>query len=100
LPGDGKYSILETGEFMAETAMKKAFHYYLAFQDEINKGHLGEYAAIANNKVLGYYTDRLEAELGAIKQGYKPGDFNVSLCRPIGQPEVWMGFVPVNGARL
>jgi hypothetical protein len=35
----------------------KALHYYYANQDTINAGHLGDYVAIANNKVQGYYKD-------------------------------------------
>jgi hypothetical protein len=79
--------------------IQKAFHYYLAFQDEINEGHMGEYAAIAKNHVQGYYKDRLEAEIDMVNQGFPVGTFNVSLCRPAGEPEVWMGFVPVTGER-
>jgi hypothetical protein len=79
---------------------KQAFHYYLAFQDQINKDHMGEYVAIYDNQVQGYYKDRIEGYDDMLTKGHKLGTFNITLCHPVGEPEVYMGFIPVAGEAL
>jgi hypothetical protein len=78
----------------------KAFHYYLAFQEEINAGHMGEFVGIAQNKVQGYWKDFESAFNAMQKKGFKQGAFNVTRCHPVGEPEVFMGFVPVTGPAI
>jgi hypothetical protein len=74
---------------------KRAFYYYLANQEAINEGHMGEYVAICDNRVIGYYQDRLDGFDDMIAKGHEQGTFNVTLCHPVGEPEAMMGFVPV-----
>ncbi|MDR0908514.1 MAG: hypothetical protein LBM77_01995 [Spirochaetaceae bacterium] len=76
---------------------KRALYYYLANQEEINEGHLGEYVGIYDNHIIGYYKDRFQGVMDMVHKGYERGTFNVSLCRPSGEPEVFMGFIPVTG---
>jgi hypothetical protein len=79
---------------------KRALYFYLANQESINEGHLGEYVAISNNKIIGYYKDRFEGIKDMMARNYKIGSFNVTKCHPVGEPEVWMGFIPVVGEPL
>jgi hypothetical protein len=75
-------------------------YYYLANQEEINEGHMGEYVGIYTNKVVAYYKDRLEGAIDMQKRGYKPGTYNVTKCHPVGEPEIYMGTVPISGDPL
>jgi hypothetical protein len=79
---------------------KQALYYYLANQEEINSGHMGDFVDIYRNKVIAYYKDWLEAGLDMCKRGYKPGTFNITHCHPVGEPEVRMGFVALTGDPL
>jgi hypothetical protein len=77
----------------------RALHYYLANQEAINEGHLGDYVAISNNQVLGYYKSGVEGIVDLIKKGYDAEKFNVSKCFPVGGAACDMGFIPVVGSR-
>jgi hypothetical protein len=79
---------------------KRALYYYLAFQEEINEGHMGEYVAICDNKVIAYYKDRFEGIMDMLKKGYERGTYNVTQCHPVGEPEIYMGTVPISGDPL
>jgi hypothetical protein len=79
---------------------KRALYYYLANQEVINKGHMGEYVAIYNNQVMGYYPEREDGFKYMLTHGYKLGTFNITQCHPEGEPEVYMGFVPITGDAL
>jgi hypothetical protein len=60
---------------MKETS--KALHYYYANQDTINAGHLGDYVAIANNKVQGYYKDFWSGFRDMAAKKFAPGTYLV-----------------------
>jgi hypothetical protein len=77
---------------------ERACHYYLAYQDEINRGHMGEAAAIADNHVVGYYKTELDAVRAMLDKGYKLGSFNISKCRPVGEPAHYIGGFSSTGA--
>ncbi|MDR0908768.1 MAG: hypothetical protein LBM77_03280 [Spirochaetaceae bacterium] len=76
---------------------KRALFYYLANQETINAGHMGDYVAIADNKVLGYYKEREDGFKDLLTHGHKLGTFNITKCHPVGEAEVYMGFVPITG---
>jgi hypothetical protein len=76
---------------------KRALYYYLANQSQINDGHMGDFVAIFDNQVAGYYKDRFDGLMDMLKKGHKIGSFNVTQCHPVGEPEVVMGFVPITG---
>jgi hypothetical protein len=62
----------------------RALYYYLANQEAINKGHLGEFVAIANNQVLGYYKDEMDGWRDMWRRGIDDKAANVSKCFPVG----------------
>jgi hypothetical protein len=73
----------------------RALYYYLANQEAINEGHLGDYVAISNNQVLGYYKNDLEGLKDAKKRGFDIDKVNVSKCFPVGDAEFHMGLIPI-----
>jgi hypothetical protein len=62
----------------------RALHYYLANQNEINRDHLGDFVAISNNKVLGYYKTDWDGIQDMVKRGVDLKSVNVSKCFPEG----------------
>jgi hypothetical protein len=85
---------------MAVNEQKRALYYYLANQEAINQGHLGEYVAISNNKVVAYYRDVITGTFDMVDRGYKIGSFNVNECTKPGEAAVQMGFIPIIGDPL
>jgi hypothetical protein len=78
-----------------EKGTSQALRYYYANQGAINAGHLGEYVAIANNQVQGYYNDFWSAFRDMASRKYALGTFNINPCVPEGQPMVDLGCVEV-----
>jgi hypothetical protein len=76
----------------------KAQYYYLANQDEINSGHIGEYVAIHNNKVEGYYSDFWDGVSAMAEKKYAPGSFNVTRCLPGDEWAVKTGLIASEGS--
>jgi hypothetical protein len=62
----------------------RALHYYLANQEAINQGHLGDFVAIANNQVLGYYKKPMEGMKDVVQRGFDFNTVNISKCFPVG----------------
>ena len=58
------------------------FEYYTTHQEEIVKGHLGEFIVIKNSTVIGYYKDELKA-FEAMKDS-ELGTFIVKKCQEPG----------------
>jgi hypothetical protein len=79
---------------------KKALYYYLANQDKINEGHLGEFVAIYDGQVIEYYKDHLQGLKDMVSKGYKMGTFNINECHPAGVAAIDMGFISVVGDYL
>jgi hypothetical protein len=66
----------------------KAFFYYTAHQESIAEGHLGEFVAIKDNIILGYYRTRMEGLFAMAQQKLEPGTYIVHKCRPVGEPDM------------
>jgi hypothetical protein len=73
------------------TGSQKAMYYYLANQDTINEGHLGEYVAIYDNKVEGYFKDFWDAFRAMARKKYPLGSYGLEKCVPEGQPMADVG---------
>jgi hypothetical protein len=73
------------------TGSQKALYYYLANQDTINEGHIGQYVAIYNNKVEGYYSGFWEAFRAMARKKYPLGSYGLLNCVPEGRPMVDVG---------
>jgi hypothetical protein len=64
------------------------YDYYMAEQDAIVAGHIGEFVLIENRKVLGYYKD-IEAVFEA-SVGHELGMFMIKECKPKGEDMVYV----------
>jgi hypothetical protein len=77
---------------MLDNHMFDEYFYFTAHQEDIIKGHLGEFVSIVGNKVLGYYKTHLEGVQTTVKQFPKASHYFIKKCQPIGEPdEVLMG---------
>jgi hypothetical protein len=64
------------------------FDYYLAEQDAIVAGHIGEWTLIEDRKVHGYYKN-IEAVIEA-SAGHRLGEFMIKQCKPKGEDMVYV----------
>jgi hypothetical protein len=76
---------------------KKALYYYLANQETINEGHIGEFVAIYNNQIEGYYPDFWDGVSAMADKKYPPGSFNVTKCLPGDEWAVHTGSLDLEG---
>jgi hypothetical protein len=79
------------------TGSQKALYYYLANQDTINDGHIGQYVAIYDNKVEGYYAGFWEAFRAMAGKEYPLGSFNINQCLPGDEWMVHTGYIQIGG---
>lgn len=63
------------------SALQDEFNYYLAHQAELVEAYDGKFVAIKDGKVLGAYTDELEA-IHETKKTHKLGTFLVQKVTP------------------
>ena len=55
--------------------LEQAYHFYLAYQEDLIKRYDGKYIVIQGTEVLGAYDDQLEAVQEPLKQGLSQGPF-------------------------
>jgi hypothetical protein len=74
----------------------RALHYYYANQEAINNGHVGEFVAIHDNQVVGYYKNYMAGCLDMLKR-FPVMTFNVCRCVKSGEPMWDLGGIEVSG---
>jgi hypothetical protein len=65
-----------------------SFYYYRAHQEEIVKGHIGEFVAIHDRKVLGYYKNRMAGIEDMADKHITVGTFIVHKCEAVDTPDL------------
>jgi hypothetical protein len=65
-------------------------YYYTAHQEEIVEGHIGEFVAIHDRKVLGYYKSRIEGIVATMDKNIAAGSFIVHKCEPVDAPDIFV----------
>jgi hypothetical protein len=64
------------------------FYYFKAHQEDIVKDHLGEYVAIQGNKILGYYTSRIDGLNAMADRNIADETYIVHKCEPVDAPKL------------
>jgi hypothetical protein len=64
---------------------RRAMYYFNAHQNDIVQGHLGEWVAIYDNQILGYYQSCIDGILDETARGFNPQECNITQCIPTGQ---------------
>ena len=64
--------------------------FYYANKEEIDTGHEGRYVLLYRSAVAGYFRSWDEAEIHALRHGFKGGEFLIHRCDLNEQPEFYV----------
>jgi hypothetical protein len=62
--------------------LKENFKFYDLNRNDINKGHIGDYAFIQDSAVKAYFKDEESAYASVLMSNAKPGSFILHQCLP------------------